>query len=257
MDGSFNYFENTRYINNREQKQSLIIKTDVDHTGKNFNLKLQESLIIDTLSDIYLDSFITFNIGPVNANNVRNKQYFILNIDQFELRGISNIDTMNRKIIIPNDDSSGNSTVKVHKGKKMNYICSINPTKINKITGTITDKEGGDIIGNTTIEIIKSVAGRNIIISGETLTSTSSNATPGSEFNVGASISDTANNLKDTINANTTLQSLNISASVNGSVVTIVGTQGHASSGNYIDNGDAVSSTSNFMAEFLIVSRKN
>ena len=29
--------------------------------------------------------------------------------------------------------------VVIHKGKKMNYVCSINPGKITKLSGKITD----------------------------------------------------------------------------------------------------------------------
>ena len=44
---------------------------------------------------------------------------------------------MSRSIIIPNEASA--TTTTIHKGKKMNYICSINPTKLSNISGSISD----------------------------------------------------------------------------------------------------------------------
>ena len=80
---------------------------------------------------------------------------FILKIDQFNVQSVvaTNLsetpsgkptnysNRINGGIFIPND-SIGNSTevnAAIHKGKKLNYICSINPTKLNKITGSISD----------------------------------------------------------------------------------------------------------------------
>ena len=45
------------------------------------------------------------------------------------------------KIIIPNDATTSSET-RVHKGKKMNYICSINPETLSTISGSITDLAG-------------------------------------------------------------------------------------------------------------------
>ena len=51
-----------------------------------------------------------------------------------------------RSLFIPNDQHDTTVDVsKTHKGKKLNYICSINPTNIHRITGKITN------IGNQTI----------------------------------------------------------------------------------------------------------
>ena len=48
------------------------------------------------------------------------------------------------RIIIPNDHASIDNihACVVHKGKKLNYVCSINPCKLSKISGKITDLAG-------------------------------------------------------------------------------------------------------------------
>ena len=55
------------------------------------------------------------------------------------------------KILIPNEHNDINdvhSTV-LHKGKKMNYVCTINPGRISKITGKITDLAGNSMFSVT------------------------------------------------------------------------------------------------------------
>ena len=48
----------------------------------------------------------------------------------------SNKSNIYNKIIIPN--SADDSGLVIHKSKKFNYICSINPCTLHKITGKIT-----------------------------------------------------------------------------------------------------------------------
>ena len=63
---------------------------------------------------------------------------FILDIDQFNIQNNSTNKNIFNKIFIPNEDTVGTSTI-VHKSKKLNYICQINPTKLYEITGSITN----------------------------------------------------------------------------------------------------------------------
>ena len=132
-------YETTQYSNSRENKQLLII----DHTiGTNttFTVKLQEPLIIDSLTDIYLDSFVTFNALD-NKESGSDHQVFILKIDEFEIKSNSNNSTLFNAISIPNEATADN-IVKIHKGTKFNYISTINPKKITSISGSITNLAG-------------------------------------------------------------------------------------------------------------------
>ena len=143
MDNNgFNYFENSRYIDNRIQRKTLILDHTIG-TGTTFNIQLDEPLSINKESDVYLDSFTTYG-ALQNKDGANTKMGFLLKINEFNIQTISTVQAQNGKIIIPNEDDSEDSggssdpCVKVHKGKKLNYVCSINPSKISSMTGSIT-----------------------------------------------------------------------------------------------------------------------
>ena len=144
-------FHNTNYMNNREKKIPLTI--DIQESSGNqkglsnsagFSEKLIEPLIIDELSDIYLDSCLTKNIKVANTPD---SMAFVVKIDQLNINSRSNNPIINGGFLIPNENTDyQNHNISVpHKSKKMNYICSINPTKLSQLTGTITDLAGDPI----------------------------------------------------------------------------------------------------------------
>ena len=163
MNPNQTYFENTGFQNNRTKKQLLLL--DVISNGgtklKDFNLILPEPLIIDKLSDIYLDSITT--VGAISkpdykSENTSKNMGFRLKINEFKIQSkiATNIletitvdgndivsTNINNTIYIPNDTPLDSDTAKhhstTHKGKKLNYICSMNPTRISEISGNITD----------------------------------------------------------------------------------------------------------------------
>ena len=153
--GDFNVFQNSGYNNNRNRKKTLIVDfNDSDNThlgsGTEFRINLSEPLIIDKHSEIYLDNFLTFNS---NLGDTFGHAAFVLKINEFNINpGVasSNSSTGNiiqGGIVIPNDNNNIDnymSTV-VHKGKKFNYICDINPCKLHSISGKITDLIGEPI----------------------------------------------------------------------------------------------------------------
>ena len=131
-------YENSGYQFERRERKTLILDVSIG-TAIPISETLHEPLRIDKLSDIYLDSFTTFN---ATKNDTSPKIAFVLGIDQFNINSNSIKDSkLFNKIIIPNDATS-NSEARVHKGKKMNYICSINPETLTTITGSITDLAG-------------------------------------------------------------------------------------------------------------------
>ena len=141
-------FENTTYLNNHKKKQILTIRS----SKSIFNLKLKEPLRIEKFSDIFLDSFTTFNIGDKNKNTKQNKQFFMLKIDQFNLQQKSNYDDFNNTIVIPNEDSSGTGFAS-HKSKKHNYVSTIQPGIITNISGTLKDKVASAILNDHSIQV--------------------------------------------------------------------------------------------------------
>ena len=66
----------------------MIIDNNIGHSTTTFNLELREPLIIDKLSDIYLDSFTTFDC-LINTDTSGAGMGFILDIDQFNIQNNS------------------------------------------------------------------------------------------------------------------------------------------------------------------------
>ena len=187
-------FENTTYLNQHKKKQILTIHSP----SGDFNVKLTEPLRVEKFSDIFLGTLVTFGKGAEQANDVANKQYFILKIDQFNLQQKSNVQLFNNSIIIPNESSSGTG-VTAHKNKKNNYVGTIQPGVITNISGTLTDFVGEAILNNHSITVTGHGAGTGdtIIITysiGDVIkqhTLKAAGATlPGMTFNDGAGSND-------------------------------------------------------------------
>ncbi len=157
---SFNYYENSNYVNNRNRKRTLILDVEdsdgATHLGAGgeFNIQLYEPLRIDKHSEIYLDNFLTFNSNIAGKNSMA----FALKINEFNMN--SNVASTHNasgnnpggqhlfnSLIIPNEHKNpdNNHTAMVHKGKKFNYVCDINPQTISSLSGTITDIGGEPI----------------------------------------------------------------------------------------------------------------
>ena len=151
-------YQNTGYGQERQEMQCLVIDSDDStpvfnsaNASTTFSVDLAEPLIIDKLSNIYLDHIITLGIshnitGPTMA--------ILLKIDQFNINTkgsgktsssgtpsiTSTTNHKNNAIIIPNSQSTGTiaNITTTHKGNKFNYVAQINPQKITKISGSIT-----------------------------------------------------------------------------------------------------------------------
>ena len=76
-------YHNTNYNFERIDKKTLIIDSGTLSTTTTFSLTLHEPFIIDKLSDIYLDSFTTFD---ALINTATKNMGIILDIDQFNIQ---------------------------------------------------------------------------------------------------------------------------------------------------------------------------
>lgn len=143
------FYQNPSYQLERREKKTVILDVSSPNGGTmptEFNVKLLEPLIVDRLSDVYLDSFITTNaIINTGVENIG----FTLKINEFNINSnvASNQDKTptggydSRKfnsIFIPNAASAGTGTVS-HKAKKFNFVASINPCTISSLSGEILD----------------------------------------------------------------------------------------------------------------------
>lgn len=184
----FNIYQNSGYTNKRNRKRTLILDVDDSaladtHLGSasEFKVNLFEPLVIDKHSEIYLDNFLTFNS---NVGNTIGDAAFCLTINEFNMKSnvasSSNNNTVFNTLIIPNDHKTveNNHGVIVHKGKKFNYVCDINPQKLYSLSGKITNLEGDSAFhgssstNNHTFAIVGIDTGSldRLILDGETFT---------------------------------------------------------------------------------------
>lgn len=149
-------YSNTHYSFDRDESKTIIISVPMTTGDNTFSVDMTENITVDKHSDIYLDSLTTYNCKT--SHNSEEDMGFILSIDQFEIKSYSNQETgkadISRALYIPNDQNSTPSadgshidTCKTHKGKKLNYICSINPKNIHRISGKITNLLNDTIFG--------------------------------------------------------------------------------------------------------------
>ena len=156
---NFDMYQNSGYVNNRNRKRTLILDIDdsaspATHLGAGgeFNIELFEPLIVDKHSEVYLDNCLTFNS---NIAQTPSSCAFALKINEFNMNSnvasSSHNNNMFNSLIIPNDHKSvsGNQGAVVHKGKKFNYVCDINPQTIHSLSGKITDLSGSPIFHGT------------------------------------------------------------------------------------------------------------
>jgi len=135
---------NTKYKTERINKSILNIDSgSIDATDTpsptEFNLTLDNPFRIDKKSDIYIDSFTTFKC---ENNTGVNRLGFLFSIDQFNNNNsYSNTSNIHNKIFIPNESTDEDTPTKsfIHKGKKLNYVGTINPCDLTKLDITLTD----------------------------------------------------------------------------------------------------------------------
>ena len=131
-----NFYQPTGNRFERVERKSLIIDVTGDSTS--FSVSLQEPLKIDKHCDVFLDTFTTWNCKT--SNGAADNTAFLLNINELNIHTDSNQSNSFHKIVIPNSQSGSDIDVSVtHKNKKFNYICSINPTTLSQISGTLTN----------------------------------------------------------------------------------------------------------------------
>jgi hypothetical protein len=161
-NAKLSFYQNPGYQLERRNKKTFILKFVAEENNlvvtnnTTINKTLREPLIIDRLSDIYLESFLTFHDNPqdgsattpgLNLNNtggnILDRSAFVLKINEFNNQGNSNEGNIFNKIVIPHEiPNQEDAFRKAHKSRKLNYICSMNPTTLSNLTGTITALDG-------------------------------------------------------------------------------------------------------------------
>jgi hypothetical protein len=155
-------YNNNQYVNNIISRINLTLILDAQthfSDKKNFSCTLSKDsissgsilsnnlnsgvLIIDKPYDVYLESLTTFDCDD---NTTKDRMGFKLTLNDFNVENYSNLMNDN-SIFIPNDSNVSGITVS-HKSKKLNYISTITPGRISKITGSITTINNDTIYSN-------------------------------------------------------------------------------------------------------------
>lgn len=142
-------YENVNYsysldYGDGKQTKTVIAHITLDADQTDFDVFMSENVIIDKSADVFLDSFTTFNC---KANTSKDNMGFILSVEQLEVKSTSNDSNVSRSIFIPNEQKDANvQGTKTHKGKKMNFISTLNPkAKFTRLTGSVKTLGDGAI----------------------------------------------------------------------------------------------------------------
>ena len=130
--------QHTGYSFDHLKRKTLILDSVIDHNTTTFDVTLVEDFILDKTCDVYLDSFTTFD---AQINTTANFMAFLIGFDQLNIKNSTNTAGLKDKLVIPND-ATALTTTKVHKGKKYNFLCTVQPTILKQISGTITNLAG-------------------------------------------------------------------------------------------------------------------
>ena len=155
-------YQNSNYSFERKNRKTVVINTTKfsGNASDVWSTTLFEPLIIDKLSDVFLESFITYNCSGSNSSSTC---AFVLSINEFNINtntsshinGSGNLNNPHcfNNILIPNEQGDATASSTIHKAKKLNYICSINPTRLSTLSGTINNINNGPIWNDSTSDI--------------------------------------------------------------------------------------------------------
>ena len=114
-----------------------------------FTFKLVENLIIDKMSDVFLDNFTILGANASNATSTGAATYGItLGFDDIRQNIFSNNTTINsRELIVLNSLGISKPEDKMYelRNKKFNYLGVIQPGRYSNITGYLTDLNNNKI----------------------------------------------------------------------------------------------------------------
>jgi hypothetical protein len=113
----------------------------------NFVFNLVEPMIIDKMSDVFLDNFSIYNCNASMSTSSKGESYgIVLNFDDINQNNFSNNTTIHDgELIILDTNEGGNAsgTFIIAKNKKFNYMGVMQPGKYNTINGRLTDINKG------------------------------------------------------------------------------------------------------------------
>tara|TARA_B100000214_G_scaffold374448_2_gene357248 strand:- start:3113 stop:3610 length:498 start_codon:yes stop_codon:yes gene_type:complete len=143
-----NFFENTQY-KNKFTRKSLLLEIGLTQYTTNYTVTLPEELKIDNFSEVFVDTVVTNNI-KINSVSVPDNLGMLLKIDGINTRTIGGDTTgtnnnYNGKFFIPNEAGPASAAMKIHKGRKQNYMGTIEPGRYRDFNITLSDLNNASI----------------------------------------------------------------------------------------------------------------
>ena len=131
----------TNVIQSNSSASSSYVTATYGNSGA-FVFNLVEPIIIDKMSDVFLDSFSMANCSSTSSSASGATFGAVLKFDDINQNNFSNNTAINNaELIVLDDDiaSSGSGTFVTAKNKKFNYMGVIQPGKYKTINGKLTD----------------------------------------------------------------------------------------------------------------------
>ena len=108
-----------------------------------FRVSLQDDLIVDKVSDVFIESIIINNPAQATPNS---NLYIVMDIEDFNIKTLSNNGGMMDKFVLPNENTESVGSAKIMKYHlKSNYVATVNPTKLSSLTFNITNEDGDSV----------------------------------------------------------------------------------------------------------------
>ena len=141
-----NFFENTQY-KNKFTRKSLLLEIGLLTSTTNYTVTLPEELKIDNFSEVFVDTVVTNNVSPNTALNNLGMLLKIVGINTRTIGGdtTGTNNNYNGKFFIPNEASSTPNAMKIHKGRKQNYMGTIEPGRYRDFNITLSDLNNASI----------------------------------------------------------------------------------------------------------------
>ena len=129
---------------------SSYVTATYDESVGNFVFNLVEPIIIDKMSDIFLDNFTIYNCNASMSASSKGESYgIVLNFDDINQNNFSNNTTIHDgELIVLDSNASGSSSGDfiVSKNKKFNYMGVMQPGKYKTINGTLKNIENVGLV---------------------------------------------------------------------------------------------------------------
>lgn len=147
-------YHNTKYNFERKNKQKIIVDVEFFENNTKFNCKMLSPLIIDKLSNVYLEYFITYGTNP---NNKPENMAFVLHFNEFNLNTEYSTNLFNEKKCIDNNFCNGkvnrnDCNINCYKQEDTEkYRSLIIPNQGEKKDAEKCTYEGDDYYWNSTV----------------------------------------------------------------------------------------------------------